>query len=240
MLYTIVLTYQSLCTPCSGEPRLVAECTVAMTHASTTMYNFEFTAPPKQVRMEEWIVHAHSKGDGFDLTANLTLSCLLRSGIESPRRIPITWPISHVANMQLLLSTVMTAQRSNINFVSRSGLSRDVFRRTHRRLYRLILCARKCRSASLNASRNNRAVHTYAGPVSRSAGSLFSLNGHTMSQACCTSSVVSLSGSGEYLVRMARDVALSTASNLEKRSSGSLPCTSAEHFGGKASGIGRY
>lgn len=66
------------------------------------------------------------------------------------------------------------------------------------------------------------------------------LNGDTMSQACCASSVVSLSGLGRYLVRMATSVALSPASNLEKRSSGSLSCTSAEYFGGKASGIGRY
>jgi hypothetical protein len=43
------------------------------------------------------------------------------------------------------------------------------------------------------------------------------LNGHTMSQACCASSVVSLSGPGEYLVRVARDVALSTASNFALR-----------------------
>lgn len=35
-----------------------------------------------------------------------------------------------------------------------------------------------------------------------------------------------------------KDAALS--SDLEKRSSGSLPCTSAEYFGGKASGIGRF
>ncbi|KAL2279513.1 hypothetical protein FJTKL_13389 [Diaporthe vaccinii] len=100
------------------------------------MYNFEFTVPPQQLRMEKWIVHG-----------------------ESPRRNPITSPVRHVAKMQLLLSRVMTAQRGNINFMSRPGLSLDVFRRTHWRLYRLILHARKCRSASLKASRNKSRAH---------------------------------------------------------------------------------
>lgn len=45
----------------------------AVTHASTATYNFEFTVPSKQVRMEEWIEYAQSRGDGFDLTTNLTL-----------------------------------------------------------------------------------------------------------------------------------------------------------------------
>lgn len=49
----------------------------------------------------------------------------------------------------------MTAQRSNINFVSRPGLSRDVFRRTLKKLYRLMLHVRESGSASVNASRNN-------------------------------------------------------------------------------------
>lgn len=47
--------------------------------------------------------------------------------------------------------------------------------------------------------RGRKAVHTYAGPVSRSSGSLSLLDGHTMPQACCASSVVSLGGSGEVL-----------------------------------------
>lgn len=103
----------------------------------------------------------------------------------------------------------------------------------------MILHVRECGSASLNASRNNSRAHMQVPlPESQRACSLF--DGHTMSEACCASSVVSLSGSGEYSVRMAEVVALSTASNVDKRSSGSLSCTSAEYFGGKASGIGRY
>lgn len=71
----------------------------------------------------------------------------------------MTSPVRHIAKMQLLLSTVMTVQRGDINFVGRSGLSCHVFRRTHWRLYRLILCARKFRSASLNASRKKSRAH---------------------------------------------------------------------------------
>lgn len=57
ILHTTVLTYQSFRTPCSGEPRLMAEHTVGRDPRTTTMYNFEFTVPPQQLRMEKWIVH---------------------------------------------------------------------------------------------------------------------------------------------------------------------------------------
>lgn len=73
MSYTTVLTYQSLRTPCQGEPRPQAEHTVVRDPRTTMMYNFEFTVLSQQARMGKWIVHAHLRGDGLDLTANLTL-----------------------------------------------------------------------------------------------------------------------------------------------------------------------
>lgn len=102
----------------------------------------------------------------------------------------MTSPIKHVAKMQLLSGTVMTAQRSNINFVSRPGLSRDVLRRTLKKLYRLMLHAMESGSASVSASRNNRCTDMQV-PFPEAQGACSLLNGHSMSQACRASSVVS-------------------------------------------------
>lgn len=64
----------------------MAEHTVGYDPHTTVMYNFEFTVPPQQMRTEEWIVHAHPRGDGLDPTANLTLSL---SGNVKHRQYPL-------------------------------------------------------------------------------------------------------------------------------------------------------
>lgn len=79
----------------------------------------------------------------------------------------------------------MTAQRGNINFVSRPGLSRDVFRRTHWRLYRLILHARKCRSASLKASRNKSRAHICRSRFQKLREPVFARRSHYVAGMLC-------------------------------------------------------